>query len=304
MAFGERLIVFLSILAVIGVLTLLWAAYLNAKSDGGTNYVTGQRTFRNLASRGLTGCVIATAALLGLALVDTLGQTVYVLAQTPHVRNAMLGSLATAIGIFLAAGQKITTFLDRGKPNNKHVTIPLALVAGLAGVFVTFALLGGLSAVSHVIARGRQVQHCTTSGPAATVSLSKDHHIVVGQTDPCDVPLLSDLQAGRTALWAGVFVVLTLLLGRSFPFVNLSSLTQFYSARLSRTYIGASNKQRQDSGATMTEEMPDDDLELSAYSPQQHGGPLHVINVTLNETVGGRSQVEDRDRKGRTSAMT
>ena len=28
------------------------------------------------------------------------------------------------------------------------------------------------------------------------------------------------------------------------------------------------------------------------------GGPVHLINVTLNETVGGQSQIEDRDRKG------
>jgi len=98
-------------------------------------------------------------------------------------------------------------------------------------------------------------------------------------------------------------LVLTWFLGRSLPFVNLSSLAQFYSARLSRTYIGASNEARQRHGATMTEEIPGDDFEMYEYAPQQHGGPLHLINVTLNETVGGRSQVEDRDRKGLAMAV-
>jgi hypothetical protein len=28
------------------------------------------------------------------------------------------------------------------------------------------------------------------------------------------------------------------------------------------------------------------------------GAPLHLVNVTINETIDGRSQVEQRDRKG------
>jgi hypothetical protein len=41
-----------------------------------------------------------------------------------------------------------------------------------------------------------------------------------------------------------------------------------------------------------------DGLGMDQYEPHQHGGPLHLINVTLNETVDGRSQIEQRDRKG------
>ena len=290
------------VLAIIGALTLVWAIVLTVKADGQTNYVSGQRTFRNLASRLLTGAVVVTAALLGVALVDTLGQTVYVFAQAPHVRNAMLGSLAAAIGLFLAAGQKISTFLDKGAQKKKHVAIPVALVAGIAGIFVTLAMLGTLSAVSHVIARGGHIEKCENVADVS-VSLSSDRHIVVGQTERCDVPLLPELRQAQTTIAAVVLVVLTLLLGQPLPFVNLSSLTQFYSARLSRTYIGASNKNRQGRGATMTTEMPGDDLDMQDYAPQKHGGPLHFINVTLNETVGGKSQVEDRDRRGLAMAV-
>jgi len=292
----------LIVVGIVGTLTLVVAIVLTVKADGQTNYVSGQRTFRNLASRALTGAVIVTAALLGIALVDTLGQTVYVFAQAPHVRNAMLGSLAAAIGLFLAAGQKISTFLDKGAQKKKHVAIPVALIAGIAGLFVTFAMLGTLSAVSHVIARGGHIEKCENAAHAS-VSLSTDNHIVVGQTEQCDVPLLPELRPAEVTFAAIALVVLTLLLGQPLPFVNLSSLTQFYSARLSRTYIGASNKNRQGRGATMTVEMPGDDLDMQDYAPQNHGGPLHLINVTLNETVGGRSQVEDRDRKGLAMAV-
>ena len=297
-----KFLTMLIVLAIVGALTLLCAVVLNAKSDGTAKYVEGQRTFRNLASRALTGAIIATAALLGLALVDTIGQTVYVLAQTPPVRNALLGTLVAAIGVLLTAGQKIATFLDKGD-KKRRVTIPLALIATTAGLFVTFAILSGLSAVSHAIARGPQIERCDSSASPVTVSLSSQRYIVVGESSRCEAPALPPLDRDRTAATAFILLVLTWFLGRSFPFVNLSSLTQFYSARLSRTYIGASNELRQRRGATMTEEIPGDDFEMPDYAPQQHGGPLHLINVTLNETVGGRSQVEDRDRKGLAMAI-
>jgi hypothetical protein len=104
-----------------------------------------------------------------------------------------------------------------------------------------------------------------------------------------------------SAAWQAtlVLLILSFFMGRSLPFVNLSSLSQFYSARLSRTYIGASNRERQKgAGFNLSEEIHGDDLALDRYSPHDNGGPLHLINVTLNETVGGQSQIEDRDRKG------
>ena len=36
----------------------------------------------------------------------------------------------------------------------------------------------------------------------------------------------------------------------------------------------------------------------SSDLPHRHGGPLHLINITVNETVSGKSQIEQRDRKG------
>jgi hypothetical protein len=52
-----------------------------------------------------------------------------------------------------------------------------------------------------------------------------------------------------------------------------------------------------------TDEVEGDDVAMARYRPHEKGGPLHVINVTLNETVGGRSQIEDRDRKGLSLAV-
>jgi hypothetical protein len=38
-------------------------------------------------------------------------------------------------------------------------------------------------------------------------------------------------------------------------------------------------------------------------SPYKKVAPLHLVNVTINETVSGKSQIEQRDRKGLAMAL-
>jgi hypothetical protein len=77
----------------------------------------------------------------------------------------------------------------------------------------------------------------------------------------------------------------------------LGSLATFYGTRLGRAYLGASDPARPKSPSESVP-LPGDDMDLSKYEPHAHAGPLHLINVTVNETFAGRSQVEQRDRKG------
>jgi hypothetical protein len=49
--------------------------------------------------------------------------------------------------------------------------------------------------------------------------------------------------------------------------------------------------------------MSGDDFGLEAYAPDERGGPLHLLNVTVNETIDGTSQIEQRDRKGLAMAV-
>lgn len=93
------------------------------------------------------------------------------------------------------------------------------------------------------------------------------------------------------------------LFGRGFSFVNNSSLHRMYSSRLTRAYVGASNEERTGQGIgrgnfDATEVQPKDDIELKNYKPHAYGGPLHLINVTVNETVSGQSNVDKEDRHG------
>jgi len=122
-----------------------------------------------------------------------------------------------------------------------------------------------------------------------------------GQSWPvgCACPLLR-LQPGWSTLFVIALALLALViaLARVYSFVNLSSLHQFYSARLGRAYLGASNPERKKRHLPVTEPHKSDDCPWRKYEPHVHGGPLHVVNTTLNETIGGTSQIEQIDRKG------
>ncbi|MGT2432863.1 hypothetical protein ACU4HD_36590 [Cupriavidus basilensis] len=99
---------------------------------------------------------------------------------------------------------------------------------------------------------------------------------------------------------------LTLIAGRFAGFLNLSTLQQFYSARLTRAYLGGSNGQRfaPGSGAapaqqhasqrarlSVAEPEAGDALSLNTYYDPAMLAPLHLINVTLNLTVDPAEQL-------------
>lgn len=95
---------------------------------------------------------------------------------------------------------------------------------------------------------------------------------------------------------------LSIILGRAFDFLNVSSLQQNYSARLTRTFLGATNPARLRSGTESSARdveltHPDDDINFDQYHPELAGGPIHLIGLCINETVDAASQREIHDRK-------
>jgi hypothetical protein len=106
---------------------------------------------------------------------------------------------------------------------------------------------------------------------------------------------------GCAALLAGA--VLSLIFGRAFDFLNYSSLPDAYGARISRTFLGASNPARiyadaSEQGRDVQFVHPDDDIAFDQYHPEANGGPLHLIGLCVNETVDAFSQRGVRERKG------
>lgn len=92
-------------------------------------------------------------------------------------------------------------------------------------------------------------------------------------------------------------IVVCALFSLNPTFLNLSSQATLYTARLSRAYLGASNPERR-GNLNVTDMLPGDVVTFPEYSPDELGGPLHLVNVTVNETVDGISGIEQNDRKG------
>ncbi|KRD72770.1 hypothetical protein ASE43_19325 [Lysobacter sp. Root983] len=93
--------------------------------------------------------------------------------------------------------------------------------------------------------------------------------------------------------------------------VNATSLHGFYRSRLTRTYLAVGNPIRFPKHDLVTEReispeefssvattLRADDIALIDYRPYECGGPLHLINICLNQTRDAGSKLYNADRKG------
>jgi hypothetical protein len=85
----------------------------------------------------------------------------------------------------------------------------------------------------------------------------------------------------------------------------MSSLHQFYAARLTRAFLGATNRDRfkKKTVVTVTSPLPTDTIKLDAYYDERLAAPVHLINVTVNQTRASEEQLVQRDRKGTSMAI-
>lgn len=129
--------------------------------------------------------------------------------------------------------------------------------------------------------------------------------------------------AKDTGLWWWAFAGLTLMAAACSQYaglesLNLSSLHNFYRARLERAYISVGNYTPQGNSASgqrfrqsplqpstghkplmrLNEASEADDVQIQDYRPERHGGPTHLINCTINQTVDDRTGSYNADRKG------
>lgn len=102
----------------------------------------------------------------------------------------------------------------------------------------------------------------------------------------------------------GILVAVNLAQSLCFSFINLSSLSTFYAARLRRAYIGASSYGRK--FRSVRQDDPEDTIRIRDYYSgiESQGAPLHLINVTIAETMAGTSSLVARDRKGKPMQLT
>ena len=114
------------------------------------------------------------------------------------------------------------------------------------------------------------------------------------------MPSVGILNENSGSYWvvACVWLIVTVGLAQVWSFVNLSSHQRYYSSRLRRAYLGAANEIREEDQTSIVRSHKNDDIIWTLHRPDEAGGPLHLLNTTVNETISGKSQVEQRDRKG------
>lgn len=322
---------------------------------------------RNHLSSKLKTVLVLFAAALVLAVIDTLGQTVYAKWRAhdfPFVE--WLGNLFGGLVAAAAGGRRIAANFS-GKPGGTRVRPTLNLTATIAAVLLFAFTLTALNVFSHGVAWGfkhpRYVPEKLVTPPVVSVEHSlagirdqiEDLNSspigianIVGATwmrtcfpdaSSCpeanspQEPLLRCVNCPEygerldllyMAVVFGFLGVLSWLFGRSWPFLNNSTLLPLYTARLVRAYLGASNPERIDSTqadgdahcaapVAVTNVLECDDMRIkhqwwSIDAPRENdtqrkdpfakGAPLHLVNVTINESLDGRSRVQQNDRKG------
>ncbi|HUR59870.1 MAG TPA: hypothetical protein VM029_19270, partial [Opitutaceae bacterium] len=228
---------------------------------------------RSGVTKWLTRATAAALVIAVYAILDTLAQT---LAAHGHAVAKWAWTLVspTALVTFMQSLAPKLLADDKEETSSGLVTKILLWVG--AGVMLTGALIG--------LAVAARLWALDLAGPGLGAVLH-------GQPDVAAWAKITGAAAG--------LLILSMILGDRMEFVNLSSLHQLYSARLARAYLGASNpNRRKQKNWQVTETVTGDQIEYSDYQPHANGGPLHFINVTVNETVSGRSNIEQRDRKG------
>ena len=305
-----RWVLILAMLVQVCVFCALWPPCFSRRDERRTE----TKVHRWLSSR-FSEALTISAMLLVLALVDTLGQTIYVLWRMPgsFVYPWFAAGFTGVVAAFAGARWLAAYFSG---PRGPRLRAPLSIAAGVGGFLLIAAWLVTINVGAHAIAWRldfpQQVPEklfATRVSEAGGCTRPVSCRELATFRCPQDCPALGQRDNMHT-LGMGLFLAgLTLLFGWCWSFLNDSSLLPLYTARLTRAYLGASNPKRLgcQPRTPVTGVLDDDDmpLEWSGHvkdvgndDPYRKGAPLHLINVTINETLDGKLKLQQSGRKG------
>lgn len=271
---------------------------------------------RHWLSLKLAAALMTSGTLLALALIDSLGQTIYAKWSTPGFSwgGELAAVLWTLVGIF-AGARRVAAYVSGARSAVRWPS--LRILAGFAAVALFTTWLVALNGVAHAIAwQGdypRQVPEKLVAKPASEAETSRSGHAPdkrLGRFECSeDCAELGKYQPVPTLGIALVLMVVTFVFGKWKSFLNGSTLLPLYTAWLTRAYLGASNPKRycEETPVAVTQVQEDDDIDLDwgrwtkescDNDPFAKGAPLHLTSVTINETRGGKVQLEQTGRKG------
>ncbi len=235
---------------------------------------------RVLLTRDLSNSMLCAAFVAAVAFLDTCAQTLYI--QGSNLWHML--SPAVAAGALVWLARQISNMTNERKTPSWLTKIPLSVIAGIAGIVLVFlvAVMWNMAVL--------WIQWDGANPDLSALASQKAH-----------LPYLV-----ATLLALAMAVALALATGQFPGFLNLSTLQGFYSARITRAYLGASNSVRFEKGNQKTrsvaEPVPGDhmkyeDLYLNPYAP------MHIINTCMNLTSDPGEQLVQSDRKGKPLAV-
>lgn len=251
-----------------------------------------ENRIRTKMSRWLLKGSQAVLVLAALALADDMGRVLYHLLQGELPTKAdglgatLFGSASLAL---IPAARWLLKRMDKGSlpdwPKLAGLIRRFARVLSLlAGVFLLGGLLSIWSVISYALVwHGAPIE---IAGPPATWGAPEGAAWI------------------NPTVLSALVLTIALVLGHFHGFLNQSSLAFFYASRLRKAYLGASNVDRIAAGTAPDMELTNDEIELAAYHHASVLGPVHLINVTINETTSRSSRVVQRDRKGKSLSVS
>lgn len=289
---------------------------------------------RNKLSRGLAKVLMIGVVLTVFALVDSFSQTLHFeIGAGRSVVGALYSLISMLLLPWLTRQARVPQLLSHFGEKSK-TAMSLNVMAALAATLVVLVVLTAVNTVAHVLAwQARSVpEHVQEwNGPECEVfssDLVRGTCVVLpADSEPQIQPMrrhdpdpIRRVQVTPRSQWQelwrplialGALTFLSVLFGRSWSFLNRSSLHSMYHGRLVRSYLGASNPERgrYDLGR-VAESVDGDDCRLGELWPGPgpggnngknivvKGAPLHLINVTINETASPTGSSVHRDRKG------
>lgn len=206
------------------------------------------------------------------------------------------------LGLAMAdSGGQILGRYARSSPSETFTAIGSALAIGLPMLRSLAGVVGGAQGSGGRSLWKLPFVRMLMVVPVALVPLivtSFLAHVAYGNGD--------EFPRGVVATGVGLLLSISLTSGAALHFVNRTSLAPTFATRLGRAYLGATNPARSGDRASDVDELaPGDDVtSIEDYRPHEAGGPLHLINLCLNQTYDWQSSRGTRDRKGENMAVS
>ncbi|MBN2640143.1 MAG: hypothetical protein JXR78_00680 [Victivallales bacterium] len=236
---------------------------------------------------------------------------------SPEARNMISGTMFIPFSVYIASGLGICLGFylyiskDFSNPVNRRITRDKleAIQAGVLKFIIVAAMLGILLSTARCIIRNISYAGLIIVGIITIIILissSAGYLLKKFKGKIKTIELISlvltvswmlilaisvELIVSGSGLAAAIGFVVTLaisiIIESDYKFVNLCSLNFFYKSRLEEAYLGAPFPN--------PSEMPNTKLE-EFYG--EGTGFIHLYNVTLNETISGKTGVTNRDHNG------